>query len=149
MKLDLCIDHCAYAAGACGEAWFHVRNREGLAADEGLLAALGDAARVSAFSADSLTQASDLQPMIAQICAEMLERAAFACARHLDVPELAACAETCAAAAAACRHVGDEDAGALEDDDADEFTRIGAILEAGLSERVTEIRYKALPRNAA
>jgi hypothetical protein len=140
MNLDLCVERCLEAARSCEEILPYAREAEGSSSDVALLAALSDAARVTALSADRLVRLSDLHGMILQVCTEIAERAALACARHSDDDYIFACGEACAACAAACHALarGEEDAPAQDHEMAD----IGALLEAGLSERVSEIRYR-------
>ncbi|MBX9739012.1 MAG: hypothetical protein K2X62_03020 [Beijerinckiaceae bacterium] len=153
MNLDLCVEHCLDAARSCEEAWFHARSMDGPANDEALFAALSDAARVSALSADRLVQVRDLTCMLASVCAEVVGRAATACAAYRDDEVLAACAENCAACMEACYallaaetvETAPPALAAPEDD----FAEIEAMLQAGVSERITEIQFGAASRSAA
>jgi hypothetical protein len=149
MNLDRCVEHCLDAARSCEEAWFHARSMDGPANDEALFAALSDAARVGTLSADRLLRVTDLTPMLANVCAEIVTRAAHACSGYRDDEILSFCAESCMACADACLALLSQPIVTLSPTDQDEFAEIDALLQAGVSERVTEIQYISASRNAA
>ncbi len=101
-SVDTRIESCLDAARACGEALAFMRGSEALAGDGDLAGCLSEAARVTSLSADCLARLPDLRDMVLRVCVEITERAALACARHVDEAPLAACGETLAACAAIC-----------------------------------------------
>lgn len=153
MNLDHCIAYCLDAAQSCEETLVYASSAEHTATDAALLTALTDAACVANLSADRLARLPELQGMLAQVCLEIVDRAALACARYADDDYLQACAEICATCGAACHELLHDAHADYAQDDAshrdDEMADIGTLLEAGLSERVSEIRYNLLSSSAA
>ena len=97
-KVEACLD----ATRACGAALADADTQPAWAADKDLLSALQEAARVTKLSAECLERVPDLQDMVLCVCVEICERAALACARHLDELVLSVCGEALAACAAIC-----------------------------------------------
>lgn len=96
------IEACRDAARVCADMLLRVGQDPDLLADKELVFALAEASRVTKLSADCLERLPDLRDMVLSVCVEISERAALACAKHLDDDGLSACGETLAACAAIC-----------------------------------------------
>lgn len=96
------IDACRDAARASADMLLQAGQEPDLLADKQLIFALAEASRVTKLSADCLERLPDLHDMVLRVCVEISERAALACAKHLDHEALSACGEALAACAAIC-----------------------------------------------
>jgi hypothetical protein len=132
MNIETCIDACRDAARTCQEALAYVQGDEALAASHMLHAALSDAARSAALSADCLARMPDLHEMILRVWTEISARATRACVAHVNDPKLASWAVTLADLHQICLaelHIGE-----AERADGADFAALGGITpQAGYS----------------